>query len=106
MYLEGTYLTVLDRLCPFLIAFRCRYTGASGLLVWVNEQLHEDLTTMEELGDGVVFCRLLDRLFHSTFPLRKVFPPHLSNQTDDEVILTCVALFAAATWGHSGAQEA
>ncbi len=42
------------------------------MLAWVNTSVAETLKSMEGMHDGSVFCRLLDRLFHSTFPLEKV----------------------------------
>ncbi len=86
------------------LKLRCvrRFIGDAGLLSWVNVQLEEELTSMSELADGIVFCRLLDRLFHASFPLRKVLPSAGSLSTVKSSlrigVLTFVLRCTAAAW--------
>ena len=59
-------------LCLMIIRFCGRFEGKEALLAWTNNVLDESLS-WEDVSDGVVFCRLLDRLLHSAFPLHTVF---------------------------------
>lgn len=67
--------------------FLCRFLGDHDLITWANSILKENIKEMEEFADGTAFCRLLDCLFLSSFPLHKVlfarspnvaFPPSVT----------------------------
>ena len=42
------------------------------LLNWVNDLLKTNLTKIEQLGTGAIYCQLLDVLYPSKIPLSKV----------------------------------
>ena len=67
-------------LCLVIIRFCDRFEGKEALLAWTNNVLDESLS-WEDVSDGVVFCRLLDRLLHSAFPLHTVFSVRLGATT-------------------------
>jgi RP/EB family microtubule-associated protein len=42
------------------------------LLTWLNDLLKINLTKIEQLGSGAVYCQLIDALYFGTIPLNKV----------------------------------
>ena len=42
------------------------------LLNWVNELLKTNLTKIEQLGTGAIYCQLVDALYPGKIPMSKV----------------------------------
>ena len=42
------------------------------LLLWVNELLKTNLTKIEQLGTGAIYCQLIDILYPNKLPMSKV----------------------------------
>lgn len=42
------------------------------ILRWINHTLDLNLTDIEQLGNGAVYCQLLDSLYPGRVPLNKV----------------------------------
>jgi microtubule-associated protein, RP/EB family len=48
------------------------FTTRTELLEWINTTLQLQLTKIEQLGAGNVYCQLLDAAFPAKVPLQKV----------------------------------
>ncbi|XP_061591516.1 microtubule-associated protein RP/EB family member 1-like [Cololabis saira] len=42
------------------------------MLVWINESLRMNLTKIEQLCSGAVYCQFMDMLFQNSVPMKKV----------------------------------
>lgn len=42
------------------------------LLLWVNDLLKTNLTKIEQLGTGAIYCQLIDILYPNKLPMSKV----------------------------------
>ena len=42
------------------------------LLLWVNDLLKTNLTKIEQLGTGAIYCQLIDILYPNKLPMTKV----------------------------------
>jgi RP/EB family microtubule-associated protein len=52
-------------------ALKSDYTRTP-ILEWINTTLDLQLTRIEELGSGSVYCQLLDAAYPETVPMHKV----------------------------------
>jgi len=50
----------------------CYFTPRQKLINWINEVLQINLTKIEQLGVGSIYCQLLDAAYPSKVPLHKV----------------------------------
>lgn len=50
----------------------CYFTPRQELINWINEVLETNLTRIEQLGAGNIYCQLLDAAYPSKVPLHKV----------------------------------
>lgn len=48
------------------------FVSRQEILRWINHNLQLQLTSIEELGSGAVYCQLIDCLFPGRVPLGKV----------------------------------
>jgi RP/EB family microtubule-associated protein len=48
------------------------FTNRNEIIDWINSILHIQMTKIEQLGSGNIYCHLLDAAYPSKVPLQKV----------------------------------
>lgn len=48
------------------------FVSKNDLLKWLNDTLHLDITFIEDLGSGSIYCQLLDAYYRQAVPMAKL----------------------------------
>lgn len=44
----------------------------AGLIKWINTLLKLEITTIEQLGSGSIYCQIIDSIYPGKVPLNKI----------------------------------
>ena len=48
------------------------FASRHGIITWINQVTHNQLTKIEQLGSGNIYCQILDAAYPEKVPIHKV----------------------------------